>query len=124
MIQKTIWSPDTCDCQIEYQWDDAVSEEKRTHTASRIIRACAIHQVHTDKDEHFDDVLQENQSKNQAIAVLFKTIGKIDGGEKDVRWRFDADRNVIISHPLLTADDKNVLNSLDKSAIAKEVIFE
>ncbi len=41
MIRTTRWSPATCACVIEYTWDDAVSEDKRTHTVSNVLNRCA-----------------------------------------------------------------------------------
>lgn len=123
-IQKTTWSPDTCKCTLEYEWDDAVPQELRTHTIANVVKACPIHDHHTDKIAHYDDVMAENQSKNKAIGLLCKTIGKLDGGQNEVKWRFDKDRNIILSHPLLTQKDKDDMNTLNKPDIKKQVSFE
>lgn len=123
MIQKTLWSPDTCECQIEYQWDDAVAQEDRVHTVSRVLKACPIHDHHADIDAHYEDVLKENQSKNKAIGLLVKTLPKLDGGENEIQWSFDKDRNVILSHPLLTQADIDIMNTVDKTEISKEINF-
>src|SRR5919109_3126343 len=31
-IQTTKWHPDTCGCEIDYQWDDTTPEATRQHT--------------------------------------------------------------------------------------------
>ena len=123
-IQHTTWSPDTCKCEIEYEWDDTVSQELRTHNVSKVIKACAIHAAQPSKESHYVEVLDENQSKNKAIGLLVKTIAKLDGGENEVKWRFDENRDVILSHPLLTQKDKDDMNALDKSDIKKQVRIE
>ena len=123
-IQKTLWSPDTCGCQIEYEWDDTVPQDQRTHTVSLIVKACPIHSHHTDISTHYDDVLGENQSKNKAIGLLVKTFKKLDGGQDEIKWRFEADRSIVLSHPLLTQADKETMNTLPKPDIIKKVKVE
>ena len=131
-IQRTLWSRDTCDptgenkfsCQIEYEWDDTVPQDQRTHTVSQIIKTCPIHQHHIDKVAHYQDVLDENQSKNKAIGLLIKTFVKLDGGQDEIKWRFEEDRTIVLSHPLLTQKDKDDANALDKSDIKKSVRIE
>ena len=123
-IQKTLWRPDTCDCKIEYQWDDTVPPDQRTHTVSSIVKACPIHSHHTDIATHYDDVLGENQSKNKAIGLLIKTFEKLDGGQNEIKWRFEADRSIVLSHPLLTQVDKDMVNALPKLDIIKKVKVE
>lgn len=128
-LHKNVWSPDTCGCQIVYEWDDSVPEDERISTAIESCMShdgkeiftikCPIHNHHTNKDEHYADVLSENNSKNIAIGLLIKTIGKLDGGAGDVKWRFDDNRNVILSHPMLTQNDKDDMNALDKKGIYK-----
>ncbi|MEK7180615.1 MAG: hypothetical protein AAB706_04015 [Patescibacteria group bacterium] len=123
-IQKTLWSPDTCGCQIEYQWDDAVPQDQRTHTISSIVKSCPIHTHHIDKSAHFGDVLSENQSKNKAIGLLIKIFKKLDGGDSEIKWRFEIDRSIVLSHPLLTQVDKDTVNALPKPDIIKKVTVE
>ena len=123
-IQRNLWSPDTCGCQIEYEWDDSVPQEQRIHSASKIVKACSIHQHHNDKDAHYQDVLDENQSKNKAVGLLIKTFKKLDGGQDEITWRFEDDRSLVISHPLLTQKDKDDANALSKDDIVKQVRIE
>ena len=159
MIQKTLWSPDTCDptgenkfsCQIEYQWYDTVPQDQRTHTVSEIIKVCPIHAHHLTKEAHYQDVLDENRSKNKAIGLLVKKIPKLeaylaqeeqeeivlrtmdDGSvfsykrkkpNEQVKWRFEADRSIVLSHSLLTQVDKETMNALPKLDIIKKVKVE
>ena len=123
-LQKTLWSPDTCGCQIEYSWDDTVPQEQRTHSVSKILKACPIHSHHPDKESHYQDILDENQSKNKAIGLLIKTFAKLDGGQDEIKWRFKADRSIVLSHSLLTQADKDTANALPKTGIKKSVRVE
>lgn len=124
-LHKNSWRPDTCDCELEYEWDDSVPQEERVTTISSILKACPIHAHHGDNIEgHYSDVLAENQSKNQAIGLLVKTLGKLDGGAEEISWRFNPDRSIVLSHPALTKQDKETMNALEKTDISKQVSFE
>jgi len=56
----TRWSPDTCDCIIEYN-DDG--------TLSKIVKACDAHQGGTEADT-FEAVLEENPRKNKSFKEI------------------------------------------------------
>lgn len=91
MIKKTLWSPDTCGCVLEYEWDDSVPTEERTHTPTRATKICAEHTVEkvatreanlgigrgkeTREAHHivYDAVLAENQGKNRVMAALVES---------------------------------------------------
>jgi hypothetical protein len=68
-LHRNLWSPDTCDCQIEYEFDDEVPAEERVHTGKKIVKRCEAHQQSdfTDCHDHYQAVLNENQRKNVAI---------------------------------------------------------
>jgi hypothetical protein len=66
-IQITRWTPDTCGCIIEYQWDDTVDPALRTHTIKNVVNKCVVHTAQGPDTNHFNVVLDENQKKNQAI---------------------------------------------------------
>ena len=57
MIKITTWRPDTCECEIEYSWDDTVPQDQRVYTAHQINRACPAHQAIANKVQHFSAVL-------------------------------------------------------------------
>jgi hypothetical protein len=67
MIKYTLWSPDTCGCQIEYSWDDSIDVKDRVHTCVSIRKKCEKHTHLNDKHEHFKQVLKENQDKNKGV---------------------------------------------------------
>jgi hypothetical protein len=60
------WSPDSCGCVIDIEWDDSVPVEQRSHVAKNIVSRCPAHQQghFTDHHEHYDIILKENQRKN------------------------------------------------------------
>lgn len=64
MLKTTKWLPDTCNCVIEYTWDDAVDESERTHTFSRVLSTCAFHGSCGTDDEQYQVILKENETKN------------------------------------------------------------
>ena len=65
------WSPDTCDCIIEYTWDDDGSPpENRIHIPSNIVTKCPAHQTVATTEEVYDTVLnKENRRKNLAFQL-------------------------------------------------------
>jgi len=67
-LQVTRWYPDTCDCVIDFQWDDTQTEATRTHSVKAIVKRCGAHRQIPDDKQHFSTVLEENQRKNKVIA--------------------------------------------------------
>ena len=67
MIRKTTWSPDTCECVLEFEWDDAVDPEMRTHSVSQVKKTCADHEGIASEGVQFTSVMAENKTKNQVM---------------------------------------------------------
>ena len=136
MIHKNIWKPDTCKCQIEYQWDDLVDVKDRVHTVSKIIYACPVHQGNT-KEECYDTVLDENQRKNILHGEILKiptvvqekiqddgnTIKELKAGLK-YDWSFDKDRNLEVDLVGFSGTDKNTVEILASSLFGSKVIIK
>ena len=80
MIKITKWRPDTCGCEIDYQWDDAQNEDVRVHTIFEMIKVCPAHSGETDKVVHYAKVLDENQRKN---IVLKEILEKVPSAVRD-----------------------------------------
>ncbi len=121
MIQTTRWSPDTCGCVVEYQWDDAVSADQRTHAVSNVVTKCAAHATTPDHAAHFTKVNDENKRKNLAMkdiidnfTILTQTNsdGSVILKDNVVTWTFDANRRLLISVTGLTANQRNQLQTL------------
>jgi hypothetical protein len=64
-IKTTRFSPDTCQCVLEYQWDDTLSETNRTHTLSNYVSKCPAHSGLSDTNG-WNAVFDENPRKNIA----------------------------------------------------------
>lgn len=69
-IQTTRWSPDTCGCTYEYEWDDAIPPETRTHSLSKVVTACPLHSGIADDPTKYNTVVEENQRKNNTLQVV------------------------------------------------------
>lgn len=64
------WSPDTCGCVCEMDWDDTLPTEAEQHIiANRIVKACPAHAQHTNPRAHFSAVLAHNRGINKKRTV-------------------------------------------------------
>ena len=129
MIKTTLWRPDTCECEIEYSWDDAQSEDIRTHTISNVLKACTAHAGETDKIVHYNKVLDENKRKNIVLGQILEntptaveTVIQDDGSSikklkagKEYKWFFDAQRNLVIDLVGFTLLEKNSVKTITDS---------
>ncbi len=69
MLKNTIWHPDTCECVIEYFWDDSLSEDDRVHQDHSFLHRCDAHSILSDQ-ECLDAINLENRTKNVAMQVV------------------------------------------------------
>lgn len=69
-LKKTIWSPDTCECILEYQWDDTTPEDNRPITLSTIINKCSIHSSLNTNNDVWNSINEENPRKNITRQLL------------------------------------------------------
>ena len=108
MLKITRWRPDTCDCELEYEWDDSQNEDVRTHSVKNILKACPVHSSIATKGQHYATVLDENQRKNKVLGEILEklpalveevtqedgtTVKKLRKG-LEYKWSFDVDRNL------------------------------
>ena len=126
MIKITTWRPDTCECEIEYSWDDSLDENTRVHTAHKINKACSVHQTVADKVLHYGIVLEENQRKNKLYGAILENIPAVvqdvlqpDGSITkqlkaglDYKWSFDANRIMEIDLVGFTVVPKTAIQNL------------
>jgi len=89
MIRVTRWSPDTCDCVLEYEWDDAQNENERVHTFKGAIQLCNHHKTLA---KPYDKVISENTRKNMVFAEAQKLFPELTPG--DYNWSFDDQRKL------------------------------
>lgn len=70
MKKTTTWRPDTCDCELFYEWDTDHPEDVRVHTPVEThphghgTRRCKKHAHLADVNSLHDNVLAENRAKN------------------------------------------------------------
>lgn len=112
MLRQTRWSPDTCNCVLDYQWDDSVPESARTYTLKNIEKRCPEHNA-VNNDQLYDAVLSENQGKNAAFGEIERLLAP-PNQDADARealqrkisrsfdWRFDDQRKLVVNYPEIT----------------------
>ena len=129
-IQRTLWRPDTCGCQFEYEWDDSVSENLRTHTPVRVVARCARHNGFlANIVTHFAQVADENPRKNKLLnraRAQFPALFDPTSGEFLGSWSFDSGHTLHIqTKGLLTAlQMTNVGNWADTNLGPGKVVIE
>jgi len=114
MKKTTRWSPDTCGCTLEYEWDDAEPEELRTHNFKQTINRCSSHDSLTGQNLYIQ-VLSENTRKNKVLAIAQQVNSEIknDG----YNWSFDTNRVLKISFlniPISPAQKAQILNLIEQ----------
>jgi len=105
MKKITTWSPDTCDCVINYEWDDTTPEDTRTHTVSSVVKKCSFHEG-LNLSANYDAILEENTRKNLAI----KKVKEIHP-TADVKFSLDSNRDVTLSVKGVVVPDTNALEA-------------
>lgn len=96
-LKRTTWRPDTCGCEIEYEWDDAVPADARDHRARRV-SACPAH-VDADLGNAFGKAMADNVKKNRAVAALLAHDPSLS--PRDIGFAFDDQRTLRLSAPTL-----------------------
>ena len=126
MLHKNLWRPDTCDCELVYEWDDALDENSRVHTISAVNKTCPAHSSITDKTKHYNTVLEENKRKNilygkilENMPTAVEEITQEDGSVakqlkkgRDYKWSFDAERVLQVDLVGFTIAEKDALKIL------------
>lgn len=113
MVRVTRWSPDTCGCVLEYEWDDAHNENTRTHSFKRAVKLCEHHKA-LEATKAYDEVVSENTRKNIAFGEAQKVNPDIT--LDDYTWAFDKDRKLKVGFlGKLKAGEKQGLQTLCNS---------
>ena len=98
-MKTTTWSPDTCACVIEFEWDEKVPSVSRVHTHKRTVKFCPEHAAVADGAPLFSTILSENRMKNdvlQVVATAERTRGNtVDDAEMATRWRWSTTGRVL-----------------------------
>ena len=103
-MKVTRWSPDTCDCIVEYEWDEKIPLEDRTLALSAIKRKCPAHASLSD-EAVYAAVSEENPRKNRALGLI-ANIALPQGSDDEKAhfgmeclWSFGPDRLLKIEVP-------------------------
>lgn len=80
-MKITRWSPDTCECVIEYEWDETLSQDDRVHTQKKIINTCADHVGVTDTLYTVLDF--ETRRKNQLQGWILENLSNVSVEKTD-----------------------------------------
>lgn len=67
-MKVTRWSPDTCGCVVEYEWDDTVPAKNRVRKFKACVRKCPRH-AHLDDEAVYNAITEENSRKNIALQM-------------------------------------------------------
>lgn len=97
-MKVTRWSPDTCGCQLEYEWDDAVAPESRKHSFKGVVQRCAEHAGTPQTSELYDAVVDENTRKNYTVGDIGDALSwATEQSLERINWAFDGSRVLQIS---------------------------
>ena len=109
-FKTTRWSPDTCGCVLEYDWDDAVPQEQRVHLFRGIGRTCPDHQTLTG-EALYGIVKTENETKNRAKGLLEQLDGRLISDL--VGFTYDAQRRLglLVAEIRLTPQQRTLLQA-------------
>lgn len=88
-IKTTTWALDTCDCVIEYQWDDSLPPDQITTTPSNVVKKCTFHSSLSNNTTFFNTLLEENPRKNIAYQHILDngptTLYDIVNGNRQIK---------------------------------------
>ena len=87
----TRWSPDTCDCVVEYTDDGKF-------TAIGVVRKCAKHADTRDHHHHLETVLAHNQRKNQVHNGLIEHLKETGLGTPETMYTIYDDNDDLNVH--------------------------
>jgi len=91
MKRITRWSPDTCSCILEYEWDDAEDAGSRQHTLKAVLQKCPNHISLSDAGI-YNEVISENTRKNGVFAETQKVFPSLT--TDDYNWSLDDKRKL------------------------------
>lgn len=114
-MKVTRWSPDTCRCVFEYEWDETTKEDNRTHTLKTVVNRCSEHAL---ADQAlFDAVIDENKTKN---AVVTEIISLTTLTPEDIIFSYTLDRKLEIALLKEAGINKNKLEADVKAVVGNK----
>ena len=103
--QVTRWSPDTCSCIVDYEWDDSLPSELRAISLKSVIKKCPDHSACSDS-EIWMAITEENPRKNQVIKIIQDTVPELD--YTSIRYNFDDKRVLNVRVPEETVSTRKL----------------
>lgn len=107
-LQLTRWSPDTCDCVIEYEWDRDVDASVRIHTGKNIVKDCPDHAGLGNPANFYNTILNENQRKNGTQKEILENFIQLRDEDGDGNFTFK--KGIEISYFWTGTDNDRVLH--------------
>lgn len=129
------WQPDTCGCEVEFEFDDDADAVERKHKLVKIHKACKAHaDLHSYLNRTFEDAAvpfhQENKRKNMALDAYANALGLPNDETRHektsqnlAKWYFDENRILhIVSKGLTKTKITQVHNQLAEKFGEKTVV--
>ena len=73
-MKVTTWSPDTCDCKLQYEWDETLPDNIRVHIFKQALFTCPFHSVFLIPLESYNSALDHNQRKNKTEGWILQNL--------------------------------------------------
>lgn len=119
-VRTTRWSPDTCGCILEYEWDDAAPQDQRVHSYKNTVKSCPEHGALAGAPL-YTTVVAENTVKNRVVPTALSLLTAFNEEKLNeiFQWWFDAQRvlNVTFVGLSLTNQQKNQLQDFFNQAL-------
>lgn len=100
--------PDTCDCEIEFEFDADQPASLRTHTGKSIVKDCPEHAGLVTPVNFFNTILDENQRKNiirKEILENFSVLSQVSS-EGELEFK----NGISLNYYFTGVDDSRVLH--------------
>lgn len=97
VIKTTRWSPDTCNCVVEYTWDTDDPPTGRNHNFKNIVKVCPAHESLPNGLAMYDAIRDENPRKNKVLNAFVQNSDDIgesytdDNGEPNRKLKDNID---------------------------------
>ena len=138
-LTVTRWSPDTCDCVIDFEWDRDLPVASRVHTGKNIFKDCPDHSGLKTPTNFYNVILDENQRKNKVRQDVLENVSALaetkdealdfkDGITFDYSWQGRDDArilHVVVTGFTLTGGQKNTITAIADSKFGVDkVVFD
>jgi hypothetical protein len=64
------WSPDTCNCVLQYSWDDTLDLNTQNFPVTEVFNKCSNHSSLATDDDIYSSIKDENTRKNRALQYI------------------------------------------------------